>query len=150
MQEVNKTYIALIPKVAKPNNMKQFRPISLCNVIYKIVAKSIANRLKEVLPYVISEEQSAFVSCRLITDNALIAYEVLHSIKNKRSGRAGKCAIKLNMSKAYDRIEWSFMEKMMNRLRLPSKLVTTILDYISFVRYSPLINGTPSGEIIAC
>lgn len=120
----------------------------LCNVLYKIVVKTIANHLKLVLPTVISEEQSAFVRGRLITDNAIIAYEIFHNIKNRRRGPVGDCTLKLDMSKAYDRVEWSFVEKMMVKLGFPTKLVSTILDCISTVSYFPLINGVPAGEII--
>lgn len=77
------TFIALILKVAKFENMKQLRLISLCNVLYKMVVKTVANRLNVVPLALISQEQSAFVRGRLITDNALIAYELLHFIKNK-------------------------------------------------------------------
>lgn len=67
-----------MPKVAKFDNMKQLQPISLCNVLYKVVAKTMGNRLKVILPSIISQEQSAFVKGRLITNNASIAYELLH------------------------------------------------------------------------
>lgn len=147
VQDVNDTHIVLILKVASPENMKHFRPISLCNVIYKLISKTFANRLKVVLPEVISEEQSAFVGGRLITDNALIAYEALHAIKNKRTGRDGLCAIKLDMSKAYDRIEWSFVEKMLQRLGFPARFISTVLDCISTVRYALILNGNPHGQI---
>jgi hypothetical protein len=78
--EVNETIIVLIPKNNHPESLKEYRPISLCNVIYKIVAKCIANRLRPELDGIISETQSAFVPGRLITDNALIAFECFHNI----------------------------------------------------------------------
>lgn len=141
VQEVNHTFIALIPKASNADSMKKLRPISLCNVLYKLIAKAVSNHVKVVVPSVISEEQSVFIKERLITDNALIAYEILHSIKNKSQGREGRCAIKLDMPKAYDRIEWSFVEKMLSRLGFAERFRATILDCITTVTYQPLING---------
>ncbi|WJX74258.1 hypothetical protein P8452_57931 [Trifolium repens] len=87
-----------------PSSPKQFRPISLCNVTLKIVTKTIANRIKCILPDVVDEEQSAFVKGRLITDNALIAMECFHWLKKKVKGKKGTMALKLDMAKAYDRM----------------------------------------------
>lgn len=103
LTELNHTFVVLVPKVRKPHEMKDLRPISLCNVSYKIISKVLANRLKKFLPTIIDEHQSAFVPGRLITDNILLSSEVFHSMKHNQAKNYGYMALKLDMSKAYDR-----------------------------------------------
>uniref|UniRef100_A0A5B7BN08 Reverse transcriptase domain-containing protein n=1 Tax=Davidia involucrata TaxID=16924 RepID=A0A5B7BN08_DAVIN len=147
LESINYTYIALIPKVNSPRKISEFRPISLCNVVYKIISKILANRLKTILPNIIAESQSAFVPGRLITDNILVAFELIHCLKNKRKGKMGQSALKLDMSKAYDRVEWSFLEAVMLRMGFHQKWVDLIMHCVSTVSFSVLINGDPRGCI---
>lgn len=137
---VNQTTIVLIPKIKNPQELKNFRPISLCNVIYKLCSKVLANRLRCFLDEIISAEQSAFVSGRLITDNVLVAYECIHYLKRKK-GKTGACAVKLDMAKAYDCVEWPYLQGMMLRLGFSERFVATIMRCVSTVSFSVRVNG---------
>jgi hypothetical protein len=105
LESWNETIIVLIPKVKNPKNLKDLRPISLCNVLYMLISKVLANRLKNILPEIIAPSHSVFVPSRLITDNVVMAYELTHYMRNKRGGHEGVATFKLDMSKAYDRVE---------------------------------------------
>ena len=137
---VNDTTLVLIPKVKNPQELSQYRPIALCNVIYKICSKVIANRLRLVLDDIISEEQSAFVPGRLITDNVLVAYESIHYLKKKK-GKTGACAVKLDMAKAYYRVEWVYICDIMIKLGFRECLVNLIMNCVETVRFSVRVNG---------
>lgn len=139
---VNVTAIVLIPKVNQPEELHHFRPISLCNVLYKVVSKCLVNRLRPILDELISTAQSAFVPGRMITDNALIAFECFHSIQKNRKERDAACAYKLDLSKAYDRVDWIFLEQSMYKLGFAHQWVRWIMSCITSVRYAVKFNGT--------
>ncbi|KAH9782560.1 reverse transcriptase domain-containing protein [Citrus sinensis] len=144
---LNYTYIAMIPKKGKPRKVTDFRPISLYNVIYKIVAKSVANRFKQILHQIISPMQSAFIPDRLITDNVIVGYECLHKIRHCKGRKNGLVALKLDVSKAYDRLEWSFIEQTMKCMGFSQNWICLVMKCISSVSFSLIINGSVRGVI---
>jgi hypothetical protein len=113
----NNTSIVLIPKVV------------------------MANRLKKVLPDLISDEQSAFVPGRSITDNIITAYECMHFMKKKRARDSRFAALKLDMRKAYDRVEWSYLQAIMIRLVFHRLWVDTIMRLVTSVSFSVFFNA---------
>uniref|UniRef100_A0A8R7ULM8 Reverse transcriptase domain-containing protein n=1 Tax=Triticum urartu TaxID=4572 RepID=A0A8R7ULM8_TRIUA len=127
--------------------MKDLCPISLCNVVYKLISKVLANRLKQILPHVISPNQSAFIPGRLITDNILLAYECTHYM-HRRKGKEGYAVVKLDMSKAYDRVEWHFLEKMMRKLGFNELWISRIMMCVTSVSYKIKVNGEYTDTII--
>jgi hypothetical protein len=146
-KNLNKTFIALVPKIKHPSCVTEFRPISLCNVLYKLVSKVLANRLKCFLPTIIAPTQSAFIPGRLITDNILAAYETLHTMNTGMKGKKGYMAIKLDISKAYDRVEWLFLEEVMRQMGFGERWISLIMMCVTTVQYSILVNGSPCGLI---
>src|SRR3954470_1581141 len=130
---LNDTSITLIPKVRHPQNISQYRPIALCPVLYKLAAKAVTNRMRLCMDDIISEEQSAFVPGRLITDNVLVAYESVHTMKRRKKGKNYSCAIKLDMMKAYDRVEWHFLEATLLRLGFSARFVRLVMKCVSSV-----------------
>lgn len=127
---LNSTFITLIPKVDVPDSPKQFRPIGLCNVTYKIITKVIVNRLKTIFPKLISPTQASYVPGRQITDNIVIFQEVLHSMRSKQ-GHTGLMANKIDLEKVYDRLKWSFIKETLLEMHLPASLIDVIMECIT-------------------
>ncbi|CAL2248627.1 unnamed protein product [Prunus armeniaca] len=142
---LNSTQIVLITKIPNPEVVSQFRPISLCNFSYKILSKILANRLKPHLPSIISPTQNAFVLDRQIQDNILVAHEVFHALKLKKSKKKFEMGVKFDMNKAYDRVEWDFLEKIMQKMGFNAGWIQLVMRCVTTVNFTVVINGQPGG-----
>jgi hypothetical protein len=141
--DVNQTDICLISKVDKSEYITQFRPISLCNTIYKIVSKLIVELLKECIASLISPYQTGFVPGRNIHENIVVAKEMGHTM-HAMKGRKGVFAIKVDMSKAYDKINWEFIWRVLVEINLPDTLINVIMHSVTSVTTNVKWNGTRS------
>lgn len=112
----NDTIVTLISKLKNPMSLKDYRPISLCNVGCKIISRAMTNRLRLIMTRAVSEYQSAFIPGRLITDDVILGFETLHSIISRKGGKKCYAALKLDMSKAYDIMELRLLERLMEKL----------------------------------
>lgn len=140
--------IVMIPKKKNPATMMDLRPISLCNVTYKVISKILANRLKPMLNYLIYETLSAFIPGRFITDNIMVSYEVMHFMKRKTQGKTGWMALKLDMSKGYDRVEWLFLRGLLSQMGFGVDSVRLIMECLCSAKYQICHTGRGFGSII--
>ncbi|XP_026410523.1 uncharacterized protein LOC113305730 [Papaver somniferum] len=145
LKQLNHSFIALIPKVSNPSTPNDFLPISLTNTVYKIISKILTNRLKPLLDSLILPYQSAFTANRQIHDNIIISHEILHSFKTmkRKNNKDGFMAIKLDLSKAFDRLEWSFIMSVFKKLGFSIDWCQMIFQCISTISCSILVNGSP-------
>ncbi|XP_056697371.1 uncharacterized protein [Spinacia oleracea] len=139
--ELNSTNIVLIPKTDNPESIKNFRPISLCNTLYKVVTKIIVNRMKPFLGNLISPNQNAFIPNRGTDTNFIVAIEILHSMNNKK-GKKGWFAFKIDLEKAYDKLEWDFIRNCLCGLGFSKDSITLIMSCICTTRTAVMINDS--------
>eukprot|EP00253_Pinus_taeda_P015299 PITA_15299 len=138
---LNSTFFSLIPKADNSEDAKGFRPIALCNVIYKIISSLMAKRLKPLLEKLISPEQTGFVEGRQILDGLVVTQEVIHSMKTKKQKGM---MMKLDLSKAYDRVSWQYLAEILRSFGFSSRWIRWVLSCISTPNFSVLVNDTPS------
>ncbi|KAL6134561.1 hypothetical protein ACLB2K_066792 [Fragaria x ananassa] len=144
---INHTNIALIPKVENPSKVNDFKPISLCNVSYKILTKILVKRLRPLLEKCISKNQGAFDPGRAIQDNILIAHEMFSDFE-RRKGRNGAMAIKLDLEKAYDLLDWNYIQECLHKYGFHTNWIKLIMNCISSVTFSVIFNGTPTDDCL--
>lgn len=129
-EEAAEAILVLIPKGTRPSNIRDFRPLSLCNVAYKLTSKVIVSRLRSLMQELVSPCQASFVPGRQGLDNAVICQEYAHSFRSTKS-RRGAVIIKVDLEKAYDRMEWAFIEHTLVDTGLPSKIIKVIMQLLA-------------------
>lgn len=146
-RNLNHTHVRLVPKGTGAKTVSDYRLIALCNVYYKIISKLLVGRLNSVLPNLISENHSAFVKGRAISENVPISHEILHFLKTSEASKNCSMAVKTDMSEAYDRLEWDFIEAVLTKLAFHEKWVNLIMQCIRMVTYSFLLNESARGKV---
>ncbi|KAL0294111.1 UNVERIFIED_CONTAM: hypothetical protein Sangu_3225100 [Sesamum angustifolium] len=143
LKQINTTLISLIPKVSLPRYVSDYRPIACCNVLYKSITKIIVKRLQQVLPLMIDYSQNAFVPGRSITDNILLAQELMAGYNHKRL--PSRCMIKVDIQKAYDSVEWDFLLEVLKLFNFPHQFIVLINQCVSTASFSVSLNGSIHG-----
>ena len=143
LKQVNTTLLALIPKVHTPMSVNDFRPISCCNVLYKVITKLLVQRLSMVLDKLISPCQTAFIPGRSIGDNILLAQELFTGYNQIRL--PPRCALKVDIRKAYDTVEWDFLTAVLQFFNFPTTFIRWIEECITTASFSIGLNGKPHG-----
>lgn len=141
LKALNTYFISLIPKQESAQTTDKYRPIALCNVVYKIISKIVANRIKPLLPKLVSEEQSGYVEGRKILDNIIQAHEVVQSLKRKK--QVGMI-MQLDIAKVYDKVNWGYIKEILTTFGFDHNWIRWVITLVTTSSFSILVNGSPS------
>lgn len=142
-RSTNATLLSLVPKTLTAEKMSDFRPIACCNVVYKVISRIMAKRLKNILPQAIELNKCAFVQGRWLLENVLLATEVVKDYHKPTI--SSRSAIKFDISKAFDTVKWSFVEVTLRAMNIPDQFVTWIMRCMDTASFSVSINGESEG-----
>ena len=144
LKQWNSTTIVLIPKLVNATMVKQFLPICCLNTVYKVISKLLATRLKEVLPQIISQAQSAFLPGRLLAENVLMATDLVKGYNTNND--QPRAMLKVDLSKAFDSIRWDFILGTLRALSIPEIFINWISQCITTPTFTIAVNGVSSGH----
>lgn len=140
---VNSTLVTLMPKTSNVIMVKEFRPISCCTTIYKIIYKIMTTRLSKVLRSIIDDSHASFVPGLHIQDHILLAYELIKGYRNKVG--PPKCMLQMDLQKAYDIVEWYALEAILRELSFPPQFIIWVMLAVTIVSYRYKVNGDHTG-----
>lgn len=141
LKSLNHTYIILVPKNPYLEEVSRFKLISLCNIIYKAISKLMINRLKPLMDNLITPFQNAFIQGRNFTNNILIAHDLFDYLGKKKGRKNCFGALKIDMTKVYDRVDWKFLKTVLTPMNFNERWVNWILECVTTIQYTLLING---------
>ncbi|XP_062086128.1 uncharacterized protein LOC133792235 [Humulus lupulus] len=142
--ELHNTTISLVPKTDNPARAVDYRPIACCSIIYKCISKLLCSRLDKDLPSLVQQNQGAFIQGRSIAHNILIFQDLIKNYGKKTT--SPRCAIKIDLSKAYDTVDWWFLEELLKSLCFPMRFIGWIMTCLKNTTYSLLMNGRVQGS----
>ena len=147
---LNHTFLTVIPKTPFPDEVIHFRPISLCNVIYKTISKILVKKLKPFMDSLISPFQNAFKKGRSISNNILIAHEIMDILRKKKGRNDSFGALKIDMKKAYDRVSWNFLRVVLTAKNFSRQWINWLMECVTSIQYTLLVNGSRSKSFKPC
>lgn len=137
--QVNSTVLALLPKVPGASRLSEYRPISLCNTVYKVISKIIGSRLKLITPLAVQRNQVGFITGRLLCENVLLASELVSDFN--KPGDVTRGCLQIDITKAYDNVDWQFVLNILDAFELPELLIQWIRSCVTSPHYSVAFNG---------
>ena len=148
LKSLNESHICLIPKGSIQETFSDFWPISLCNVIYKLISKSLAQKIKPFLDDLIFPSQCAFIKGRYISNNIIIASKIYHFMRATKSKKSYWAAVKIDFKNAFDSLKWDFIQQVLQVMNFPTLWITLVMECISPVSYKIIINGEQSQSFL--
>lgn len=146
LRQINNSYVTLIPKVENPVFIKEYMPISCCNILYKIITKVLANMLQHLMPQLVNESQSAFIKGRLMKHNVLLTHGLIKGY-NQHQVSSSRCMMKIDLQKAYDTINWSFLHDVLHLYGFSPWFIQRTMVCATSVGFSFNISGRLEGVL---